>query len=99
MFPQIVSMADVIVMHNVFEFFAPLDVQHELWIWLRQTIKKGAVLLTSPRLDESVNHLNTGIIIEQWVEPLSISHEVMDDSDSVASSAPDMDLVHLYRVI
>lgn len=85
-------------MHNVFEFFAPLDVQRELWIWLRQVIKRGAVLLTSPRLDESINHLNTGIVLEQWVEPVSAPVDVTDDADST-SSGPQLDLVNLYRVI
>lgn len=99
MFPQIVGSADVIVMHNVFEFFAPVDVQRDLWIWLRQSIKRGAILLTSPRLDASIHHLNTGIVLDQWVEPLAAPSDAMDEAASTASSEPDMDLVHLYRVI
>ena len=99
LFPQVVASADVIVMHNVFEFFAPVDVQRDLWIWLRQSIKRGAILLTSPRLDESINHLNTGIVLDQWVVPVATPADAMDETDSDASSGADMDLVHLYRVI
>lgn len=98
LYPQLVSSADVVVMHNVFEFFAPPDVQRDLWLALRQLIKRGALILTSPALDQALSTLDTNIQLDQWVEQLSTpsnNSSMDDDEDSVA----EMDLVHLYRVL
>ncbi len=100
LYPNIVSSADVVVMHNVFEFFAPPEVQRDLWVALRQLIKRGALILTSPSLDQALSTLNTNIQLDQWVEQLShpSNNSSMDDDDDEESVA-EMDLVHLYRVL
>ncbi|XP_046651200.1 uncharacterized protein LOC124342275 [Daphnia pulicaria] len=105
-FPHLVSSADVVVMHNVFEFFAPPEVQRDLWLALRQLIKRGALILTSPSLDQALSTLDTNIQLDQWVEllsqPSNIASSSMDDDDDDdddEESVPEMDLVHLYRVL
>jgi hypothetical protein len=96
----------VVVMHNVFEFFAPPEVQRDLWLALRQLIKRGALILTSPSLDQALSTLDTNIQLDQWVEllsqPSNIASSSMDDDDDDdddEESVPEMDLVHLYRVL
>ncbi len=93
-------------MHNVFEFFVPPEVQRDLWLTLRQLIKRGAVILTSPPLDQALSTLNTQIQLDQWVEPLThpsniapSSSSMNDDDDDEDSVLSEMDLVHLYRVL
>lgn len=87
-------------MHNVFEFFAPPEVQRDLWLALRQLIKRGALILTSPSLDQALSSLNMNLDWTQWVEKLShpSNNSSMDDDDDEESVA-EMDLVHLYRVL
>lgn len=97
LFPQLVSSADVVVMHNVFEFFAPPEIQRDLWLALRQLIKRGALILTAPSLDQALSTLDTNIQLDQWVEQLDIQTTSMDDDDE--DSVPEMDLVNLYRVL
>lgn len=98
-FAHLVSSADVVVMHNVFEFFAPLDVQRDLWQVLRQLIKRGALMLTSPSLEQALSPLNTNIQLEQWVEHLTHPSNTASMDDDDEDSVPEMDLVHLYRVL
>ena len=100
-YPQLVSSADVVIMNNVFEFFAPPPVQRELWMTIRRWIKPGALLLTCPTLEESIANLSTGIELEKWVECLNADSGAasMDNSSDTSSSEAEMDLVHLYRVL
>ena len=100
LYPNIVSSADVVVMHNVFEFFAPPEVQRDLWLALRQLIKRGALILTSPSLEQALSSLNMNLDWTQWVEKLThpSNNSSMDDDDDEESVA-EMDLVHLYRVL
>lgn len=88
-------------MNNVFEFFAAPAVQRQLWITLRSWIKRGALLLTCPTLEQSIANLDTGIQLNQWVECLNSDSDgaVPMDNVSDASSVTDMDLIHLYRVL
>ena len=85
-------------MHNVFEFFAPPEVQRDLWLALRQLIKRGALILTAPSLDQALSTLNTNIQLDEWVELLTNASVSMDDDDD-EESTPEMELVHLYRVL
>ncbi|PSN35247.1 hypothetical protein C0J52_15525 [Blattella germanica] len=64
--PDIIMAADVIIMNNVFEFFLSTKRQHELWSFLRHTIKTGTLLVTIPPLEQS----ETGIDLSTWVEEI-----------------------------
>lgn len=84
--PDLVSSSDVVVLNNVFEFFMPEADQVALWQFLRRTIKKGAILVTVPSLEDSLKSLKTGIVISEWVkqryvtDPLAYSF-VMDHEE------------------
>ncbi|KAK8784986.1 hypothetical protein V5799_008645 [Amblyomma americanum] len=55
--PDLVSSSDVVILNNVFEFFTPEAEQVTLWQFLRRTIKKGAILVTVPSLEDSLKEL------------------------------------------
>lgn len=95
-YPHVVTSADVVILNNVFEFFAPPKIQHQLWLNLRKLIKPGTLLLTCPSLDVSLSQLDTGIDLAQWVQPVKSNNDAVDDDDS---STEDFDLIHLYRVL
>ena len=48
--------ADIVIMNNVFQFFAPVEVQRELWEFLYNNIRhrKGTLLITVPSLQEQL---------------------------------------------
>ncbi|XP_064461339.1 uncharacterized protein LOC135371209 [Ornithodoros turicata] len=87
--PEVVAASDVVILNNVFDFFASQEEQVVLWQYLKQHIKRGAVLVTAPSLHKSLEHLNTGIVVEEWVQeryvtdPLAYSfmkdHEELSD--------------------
>lgn len=68
--PDIINAADVIILNNVFDWFAPIDVQGNLWLCLRTNIKKGALIIAMPSIHEALSILpnNAGIDPAQWVQ-------------------------------
>jgi len=101
---QIVASADVIVLHNVFEFFMPADAQRKIWQFLHNTARKsGCLIAISPSLPQCMEHLDTGIDISRWVRPVEISDKLHNanlylfgDLDSDDSDLAD---IHLYEVL
>lgn len=95
---DLVRNADVIVLNNVFDWFVPIDVQVNLWQLLRQNIKKGALMVTVPSIEEALQKLpnNAGIDVKQWVQqsppfrPSNVSSDVIDEK---------CDTIKLYSVI
>lgn len=55
---EVVRVADIICLNNVFEFFMPPNVQARIWAFLRANIKKGALLVTIPSLEDSLQYLD-----------------------------------------
>lgn len=84
--PDLVSSSDVVILNNVFEFFMPEPDQVALWQFLRRTVKKGAILVTVPSLEDSLKQLKTGIVVSEWVkqrhvtDPLAYSY-VLDHEE------------------
>ena len=68
---EVLAQADVIVLNNVFDWFAPIDVQVQLWQIIRQNAKSGSLLVTIPSLDDALRILpqNAGIDLKTWVTP------------------------------
>ena len=54
---ELVASGDLIFMHNVFEFFISNDDQIKIWQFLKQNIKKKAILITIPSLGEVTSNL------------------------------------------
>ncbi|XP_033892744.3 uncharacterized protein LOC117422159 isoform X2 [Acipenser ruthenus] len=89
--------ADVIVMNNVFEYFLDAEEQSRAWQCVSQhTRKKGALLLTVPSLQESIERLQFSIQLNQWVEEVPLDYEVYLGQDTDADA---LKQVHLYRIL
>ena len=59
--PEVVDIGDVFVFNNVFEFFVPPETQARIWTFLRSRIKKGALIVTTPSLEDMFHHLKVSI--------------------------------------
>ncbi|KAF9158609.1 hypothetical protein DFQ26_007432 [Actinomortierella ambigua] len=53
---DLLKSADVVIMNNVFQFFAPMETQRQLWEFLYKQLKgrKGAILVTIPSLQDQL---------------------------------------------
>lgn len=67
---DVVRISDVIVLNNVFEFYLSEALQIEIWKFLRANIKKGALIVTQPRIETTFSQLETGIDINAWLKPV-----------------------------
>jgi hypothetical protein len=94
--PDVVVSADVIIMNNVFEFFLEPEKQISVWRFLRQTIKPGTLLVTVPPLEETFSHLQTGIILSEWVQELPLFNP---DAAGVSLSSKEMLELKYYKVL
>jgi len=86
--------ADVVVLHNVFEFFGDDQEVSAAWECIRSTVsRKGQRLVVIPGLAESMAHLREQPPWQDWVceIPLVLPSEDGDDDDFTAD-------VHLYAV-
>lgn len=104
--------ADVVVLNNVFEFFAA-DAAEERRLWefvMANVTKPGCLVVTVPSLDEVADRLNRRPtkrakgseeppaldFFATWVEPVQINYPLDDD---IPESVCEMQaLVNLYRV-
>jgi hypothetical protein len=95
---DLVTSADVIVLNNVFDWFAPVDIQVKLWQMLRQHVKSGSLMLTIPSIPESLNRLPNGadINLAQWVTELSPFHP---EGQSKTILLEKCENIKLYKVI
>ncbi|XP_072031479.1 uncharacterized protein [Amphiura filiformis] len=95
---SLLEKGDVIVLHNVFEFFAAEEVQIKIWKFLREVLQtKGMLLVTVPSLAESLQHLQTDIDLDSWVRQIPL-----DYTDFVLPNEEDRDQLEricLYEVI
>ena len=60
---EAVRAADVIILNNVFEFFIPQSIQIRIWNFLRSNIKKGALLVTIPSLEDTLQYIDVSLLI------------------------------------
>ena len=52
---HLVSAADVVVLHNVFQYFGDADTQRAMWEFIRANVaRKGTVIVSVPALAEAV---------------------------------------------
>ncbi|CAB4070022.1 unnamed protein product [Lepeophtheirus salmonis] len=67
--PEVFNSADVVILNNVFDWFMSPELQVKMWLFLRSVIKPGSLIVTVPSLQESLQHLPTGIVLETWMNP------------------------------
>ena len=84
---EILRQTDVVILNNVFDWFAPINIQVQLWQLIRQNVKPGSLIVTIPSLQEALrilpNHAN--IDLGSWVQacppfrPERISKNLLND--------------------
>jgi len=89
---NVMKKADVVVLHNVFEWFATLEDQAKAWKFIHSSVKKGARMITSPSIHKSLEHLNIDINLKQWVREDPMTAEYVSESGLG-------DELHLYHVL
>ena len=62
------AVGDVIVLNNVFQFFLPPQDQMQCWQFLKQHVKKGAVIVSNPALAIVTSHLSLDFALNDWVD-------------------------------
>eukprot|EP00094_Tigriopus_californicus_P004404 TCALIF_04243-PA protein Name:"Protein of unknown function" AED:0.14 eAED:0.16 QI:0/0/0/0.33/1/1/3/0/190 len=94
--PELVQQADVIVLHNVFEWFMPLQAQTSIWQFLQRNIPKNGLIVASPRIEQSLAPLNTGIDISKWLRPLEPARP---EAIALTEAEDENDSIFLYQVL
>ncbi len=101
--------ADVVVMNNVFEFFAPGSELENLWKFISSSVKKkGCKIVTIPSIEKSlsdagVSHLKTTFShtkqitmkIDKWIKEIPLNYPETDDEEL----DEDFKLIHMYEVL
>ncbi|KAG1713978.1 hypothetical protein GQR58_002040 [Nymphon striatum] len=94
---DIVQISDVIILNNVFEHFLEEDKQVEMWTFLHDNIcKPGTLLVTSPKLEDSLNSLKIDIDVSKWVKNVFLDDPL---AAMYVCDHPDLAELHLYKVL
>lgn len=88
---EVVRASDVVVLNNVFEFYLSEVTQIEIWNFLQANIKKGALIVTQPRIETTFSQLETGIEIESWLRPVPASASASEDFQFFSTDKNDVD--------
>ncbi|KAK6187731.1 hypothetical protein SNE40_005690 [Patella caerulea] len=100
---QLASESDVIVFHNVFDFFLPISEQERMWRFVRNTFRrKGTIIISIPSLEAMVSHLQTDIDLDKWVTCLN-DPDLLNSGNvhlygSVDNEDSDLADLFIYRV-
>lgn len=94
--PNVVRSADVVILNNVFDWFLPVEKQVAIWRYLRSIIRTGSLIVSSPALEVSLQHLDTGIMLSDWVTQLDLHDPMFAHNMEMEVEASE---VRLYQVI
>ena len=95
--PDLFALADVVILNNVFEWFAESSEQIAMWRFLSSNIKAGALIITIPSIEKALEGLRLDMSIEMWIRPLN--HTAPDIVSSLEGEIEFTQDVHLYQVI
>jgi len=94
---QLLSEADVVVLHNIFDFFETIEEQQKLWPFLRKSIRKpGTLIVSSPQLDDCFKNAKVPVtLLNGWVKKMKLVYPLNMEKES------DFDFsdIHLYKVL
>lgn len=95
--------ADVVIMNNVFQFFNQLDVQQQIWKFIRTETKKkpGLLLVTLPSLQEQLKSagLSASKLMKGWVKEVKLSYDQGYFQEINEDELDEIKQVHLYKVL
>lgn len=97
---ETIKTGDVVVLNNVFDWFMAPDVQVQMWKFLRATLSPGALIVTIPSLETSLEPLDTGIDLNTWVRPFpSANGNHVTSNDDMESDHVETSEVCLYQIL
>ena len=91
---NLVVSANVVVLHNVFQFFLPPQEQAECWLYLKQQVVPGTLILSSPALPEQQLPFDA----TTWVTELPSQDKAAKYAGSDEELFEELSNLHLYRV-
>eukprot|EP00730_Choanoeca_flexa_P007650 TRINITY_DN12368_c0_g1_i10.p2 TRINITY_DN12368_c0_g1~~TRINITY_DN12368_c0_g1_i10.p2 ORF type:complete len:331 (+),score=57.89 TRINITY_DN12368_c0_g1_i10:2454-3446(+) len=98
--PALVRQADIIIMHNVFEFFGDEGYRLRMWQGMKALLTKtGALLITCPSLEVSL--MDAGLEVDaenvdEWAEKVNpLFPQGLADDDEYLEEASSL---HFYRI-
>ncbi|XP_018422551.1 PREDICTED: uncharacterized protein LOC108795757 [Nanorana parkeri] len=95
--PSLLHHADVVVLHNVFEYFLDKEEQIKAWIFIMENLRKtGSLIVTVPSLEESLDKLQMNIQLDKWVEKVKLNPDIYLGSETDEETISQF---HLYRVL
>ncbi|KAI8579129.1 hypothetical protein K450DRAFT_244026 [Umbelopsis ramanniana AG] len=102
--PQLIAQADIIVMNNVFQFFNDLDVQKQIWRYIRKETskKQGLLIVTLPSLQDQLKQAGLPVkkTLGGWVKQIKLDYSShWFESELSEDDVDEISQVHLYRVI
>ncbi|XP_025105332.1 uncharacterized protein LOC112570870 [Pomacea canaliculata] len=98
---NMIKNCDVLVLNNVFEFFLTSEQQVHVWKQLFTVLRKpGTLLVTVPSIEESLEHLETGIDVMKWLRPVDLSDKLEEARILLKKTddADELDKIYLYQV-
>ncbi|XP_070571045.1 uncharacterized protein [Ptychodera flava] len=98
---MLLQQADVVVLNNVFEFFASVEDQTKIWRFLAESIqRKGCYLVTVPSLEQSLQCLQTGINVKSWVKSIPLDYNAAASAIGIEENDLDeIQQIFLYQVL
>lgn len=92
---KLLAKADVVLMHNVFEFFHKTEGHSKHWKFLMSTLKAGALLVTSPSLEQQFESGKVGLDLDKWVKKSLVR---IPKARYTEEEMEDLRELHLYQV-
>lgn len=95
--PSLLHYADVVVLHNVFEYFLDKEKQIKAWTIVMENVRKtGSLVVAVPSLEESLDKLQMNIQLDKWVEKVKLNPDIYTGSETDEETIRQ---IHLYRVL
>ena len=82
--------ADVVVLHNVFEFFGDSEAVERCWKTVRECVsRKGQRLVTVPSLEEAIKKIDAAKapVLREWVAEIPLAYPEKEVDPEQAQSA------------
>ena len=96
----LLASADVVVLNNVFQFFASREEQLRLWMFLRATLTRpGCIIVSVPSLREALDTAQVeSLVLDEWVECIGGSEGGEGEVEEENDEDEDGDDIHVYLV-
>lgn len=103
--PEISRQCDILIMHNVFEWFYSQQEHRNIWLKIRfgNYFKKGAILLTCPSIRQSLNDCGLDahdIELDSWLTTLELDRsDYILEEERQEPSFSEEHSIHMYKVL